>query len=103
VLEAARKEKLSMRSIPLALAAGALLLTLGACAKEKEPFGRLTVAEVAARRSQPNVFVYDNNPKEVFEAGHVPGATWVESSEVTAAVLPPDKGATLVFYCANEH
>lgn len=93
-----------MNSPPLALAAGALLLALTACAeKPKEPFGRLTVAEVAARRGQPGFFVYDNNAKEVFEAGHVPGATWVDSAEVTAAVLPPDKGATLVFYCANEH
>ena len=70
---------------------------------KKEGFGRLTVAEVAAQRTQEGFYVYDNNPKEVFEKGHVPGAKWLDSSRIVAADLPADKAATLVFYCANEH
>src|SRR5437762_103968 len=61
----------------------------------------LTPAEVEKRRTEKNVFVFDNNNKERFEKGHVPGAKWVKPSEMTAAMLPPDKTATLVFYCAN--
>jgi rhodanese-related sulfurtransferase len=63
--------------------------------------GELSPAEVDKRRSEKNFFVYDNNRKERYDEGHVPGATWVRPSEVTAAVLPADKSATLVFYCAN--
>jgi hypothetical protein len=65
----------------------------------------LTVDEVAARLAAGDgkTFVYDNNSKDRYDQGHVPGARWVESGEVTAAVLPPDKSATLVFYCMNEH
>jgi hypothetical protein len=64
----------------------------------------LTVDEVAARVAAKDgrTFVYDNNPKERYQQGHVPGARWVASGDVTASVLPADKTATLVFYCANE-
>jgi hypothetical protein len=47
-------------------------------------------------------FIYDNNPKAIFDAGHLPTATWMNFNSVTADVLPKDKAATLVFYCANE-
>ncbi len=49
------------------------------------------------------VAVYDANGRERYEAGHIPSAVHVGHDEVTAAVLPPDHGARLVFYCANEH
>jgi len=62
---------------------------------------KLTAAEVDHRRSEPNFYVFDNNTKERFDEGHVPGAKWVDPSQLTAAVLPADKNATLVFYCAN--
>jgi rhodanese-related sulfurtransferase len=81
-------------------------ILLSACASaegKKEGFGRLSVAEVAAKRTDKNFYVYDNNHKSVFDDGHVPGAKWLDSSAVTAADLPADKDATLVFYCANEH
>jgi hypothetical protein len=48
-------------------------------------------------------FVYDVNPREVYDAGHVPTATWLPFDGVTAAALPANKADTLVFYCANEH
>lgn len=64
----------------------------------------LTVDEVATRiaASDGKTFIYDNNDKESWVDGHVPGARWVESDHVTAADLPPDKTATLIFYCHNE-
>jgi rhodanese-related sulfurtransferase len=46
--------------------------------------------------------VFDNNGPERYSAGHLPGATWLRFDSVEAGNLPPDKGATLVFYCANE-
>jgi hypothetical protein len=64
----------------------------------------LTVDEVAARltSSDGKTFIYDNNNKESWVDGHVPGAKWVDSDHVTAADLPSDKTATLIFYCHNE-
>jgi len=68
-----------------------------------DPFGTLSVDEVAQKLGHKDVFLYDNNTREVFARGHVPGARWVDYKHVTAADLPADKGATLIFYCANEH
>ena len=85
------------------LLAGIALFAAAGCTHGKEPFERLSVSDVAARRSQPNVYVFDNNTPERFRRGHVPGAHWVSSSKVSAADLPADKDATLIFYCANPH
>lgn len=64
----------------------------------------MTVDQVQARVAAHDgkTFVFDDNPRDRYDRGHVPGARWVESGDVSAAVLPPDKEATLVFYCANE-
>jgi hypothetical protein len=64
----------------------------------------LTVDQVAAMlaASDGKTFIYDNNNKESWVEGHVPSARWVDSDHVTAADLPGDKAATLVFYCHNE-
>ena len=81
-----------------------LLLVLGACHRgPTEPFGRLTVAEVDARRTHGGVFIFDNNPERRYRKSHLPGARWVNPAELTAADLPADKSATLIFYCANTH
>jgi hypothetical protein len=87
------------------LAALALVLaSTTACTRSaEEPFGRLSVDEVADKLGNPGVYVYDNNPKERYAAGHVPGATWLDYDQVSASDLPQDKAATLIFYCANEH
>ena len=91
------------RALSLALAV-ALAAGVAACeAGAKEPFGSLTLDEAAAKLGTPNVFFVDNNPADVWQRGHVPGAKWVDYSHVTTADLPADKNATLVFYCANEH
>ncbi len=90
----------------------ALAVSLLACSRSSsstpEPSAadlrKLTVDEVAARiaANDGHTFVYDDNPKERWQKGHVPGARWVASGDVTADILPPDKSATLIFYCANE-
>src|SRR5690348_526229 len=65
---------------------------------------RLTVDQVAARIAAKDgkTFVYDDNSKDSWVAGHVPGARWLDDEHVTAADLPADKAATLIFYCHNE-
>lgn len=88
---------------PLALAG--LLLLAGcreAVALPPPPIPRLALAEVEAKLGQPGVFLFDANPKEFYEHGHLPGASWVKFDGVTAEVLPADRAATLIFYCANE-
>jgi rhodanese-related sulfurtransferase len=37
----------------------------------------------------------------MYEQRHIPGARWVRYDGVTADVLPSDRSAALVFYCAN--
>jgi hypothetical protein len=64
----------------------------------------LTVDQVAARIAAHDgkTFIYDNNSKESWVAGHLPGAKWLDDESVTAAALPTDMAATLIFYCHNE-
>jgi hypothetical protein len=64
----------------------------------------LTVDEVDALLAEHNgkTFIYDNNPKERYEQGHLPSATWVNFRSLAARDLPADKSAALVFYCASE-
>ena len=69
---------------------------------EKEPFGRLTVDQVNADIAKKDAFIFDNNSKESYASGHVPGAKWVAFDKVAASDLPSDKNAKLVFYCGNE-
>lgn len=60
-------------------------------------------AGIAAKEANAGaLYVFDVNPKDVYEEGHVPTAKWVPK-KVTADMLPADKTAKLVFYCANEH
>ncbi len=76
-----------------------------ASAHEEEDLPAMTPDEVEARLAKKDgtFFVIDNNPKEMFDKGRVPGAKWVAFDEVKASDLPENKDATLVFYCANEH
>jgi hypothetical protein len=72
-----------------------------------EAFGSLTVDQVEAKIAEAKagkltLAIFDNNPKTRFETSHLPGAKWVAASDVKADVLPADKEATLIFYCADE-
>lgn len=108
-----------MRNVLLAAALAALIPVAGCSPKTgagsgtsaetaHEAFGRLTIEDLEARMADAQagklaLFIYDNNEKDRFEKGHIPGAKWVDSDHVQASDLPPNKEATLVFYCANEH
>ncbi|HEY0480589.1 MAG TPA: rhodanese-like domain-containing protein [Kofleriaceae bacterium] len=61
----------------------------------------LTVLEVAARLGQPGFFVFDNNGPGRWKRGHVPGAKNLNAYSYDPGELPPDKAATLVFYCSG--
>jgi len=93
-----------VRRAAVAIAAAAMFFAVGQSARAaEEPFGRLSVDQVAAKIGKPGVFVYDNNSSEDYAKGHVPTAKWVDYEKVQASDLPKDKSATLIFYCANEH
>jgi len=68
---------------------------------DKGTLNEMTVQEVAKRLGQRNFFVIDNNNRGRWASGHVPGAKNLNAGEFTQADLPPDKSATLVFYCAG--
>jgi rhodanese-related sulfurtransferase len=75
--------------------------------EKAEAFGKLSVDEVeaklkASQEGKAALFVFDNNAKETYTSGHVPGAKWISPKEIKAEDLPSNKEATLVFYCANE-
>ena len=74
----------------------------------KEAFGRLSVAELeakmaAAKSGKLKLAVFDNNGRDTYDQGHLPGAKWVLYDEIKASDLPTDKDTELVFYCYNEH
>lgn len=83
------------------VSAVALVACQQAPAAPSEP-ATLTLEQVEKKLGAPGVFLFDANPKEFYEHGHLPGARWVKFDAVTADVLPPDRAATLIFYCANE-
>lgn len=64
----------------------------------------LSVEQVASRLAAHDgkTFIYDNNPKSSYNAGHLPGAHWLQFDAVTARALPADRSATLIFYCHNK-
>lgn len=86
-------------------AVAALSLIIAACPSTPPPRAepaRLTLEEVERQLGQPGVFLFDANPKDFYEHGHLPGAVWVQFDAVTAEVLPAEHTARLIFYCANE-
>ena len=92
---------LGMKTLTLALASLLLLLPLVAYA-DSEGFGSLTPQQVAAKLKQKNVYVFDNNDPDVFQAGHLPHAKRLSPSDYEAKELPANKNATLIFYCEDE-
>jgi hypothetical protein len=68
-----------------------------------EGFATLSVDEVGQKIGKPDVFVFDGNTAETYAKGHLPGARWIHHDDVKAETMPPNKEATLIFYCKNEH
>jgi hypothetical protein len=82
---------------------GSLALGQRASAEPKAAaLKKLTIDEVSSRIHAPKTFIFDNNSKDSWSAGHVPSAKWLAEDAVTAAALGPDKTATMIFYCYNE-
>jgi rhodanese-related sulfurtransferase len=79
-----------------------LLLALAAplASRAAAPFQDATVDQVDRWIVAKEAVVFDVNPSEVFARNHLPGALFVSGKAWTKS-LPPDKGARLVFYCAN--
>ena len=114
-----------MRYATLAITLAAAVLALGCAKKEaptntatpasntaaahggddKAPFKEMSLDDVEKRLAAKDgkTFVFDANPEEVFKKNHLPGAVYVPDEGVTASLLPKDKSATLIFYCANTH
>jgi hypothetical protein len=61
----------------------------------------LTVDEVEARLGTPGFHVIDNNGAGRWKRSHVPGAKNLNPHAIEVGDLPPDRSATLVFYCAG--
>jgi rhodanese-related sulfurtransferase len=61
----------------------------------------LSVADVAARIGQPDFFVFDTNGAGRYRRSHVPTARHVNAHSFDVSEMPPDKAATLVFYCSG--
>ena len=69
---------------------------------EPTPLRTISPADVAALIGKPAVFIYDCNGPELYAQGHVPTSTLMPYDSVTVNRLPPNRDATLVFYCYNE-
>ena len=61
----------------------------------------LSVDEVARRLGTPDFYVFDNNSRGRWKRSHVPGAVALDPYDFAEDALPPDKQATLVFYCSG--
>lgn len=91
------------RAFLLLFAAATLSYSAPGRAEPKaEDLKKLTVDQVAAKLRTPKTFIFDANLPEVYKAGHVPTAKWIDDENVTAAQLGPDKTALMIFYCHDE-
>lgn len=95
----------TLRRVTLGLAFGVAFAAVSAHAGEAkhDGFGSLTVDQVSDLIASKSASIYDNNGKDRWEKGHVPGAKWVAPDKVSASDLPADKASKLVFYCASTH
>ncbi len=76
-----------------------LFTALAAHAAEEYKF--ISTEDLTKGIQDKKLVVIDCNTPEVFKAGHIPGAIFLDTSKLDASVLPKDKTASLVFYCKN--
>lgn len=65
---------------------------------DTETLAKLVAEKDAAKKA----VIFDVNSDERFAKGHVPGAKHITKDGLTAANLPADKAAHIVFYCGSE-
>ncbi len=90
-------------AIPTVLAALAWAATL-ACsqggASGSEPFSLVSIDAVERMLRDPAIAVVDANPLDVFARAHLPGAKLYGSAPLER-LLPADRDAAILFYCAS--
>jgi len=65
-------------------------------------FPEITIPEVKAAIESKQVVLLDANGTQSWQSGHVPGAIdFIANQEKLADLLPKDKDALIVAYCAN--
>jgi rhodanese-related sulfurtransferase len=83
-------------------AAPAAFACEGEHAAAQPQYAHVATEELFDWLAQQQAVVIDVNSQERFEKGHIPTAVHMTYDGVTAAKLPADKDARLVFYCYNE-
>ena len=79
------------------------LLALVACAgrgAKGDPFATVSLDDAERMMGDPGVVVIDANSRGTFEQNRLPGAVHHEAAPF-AELLPPDRDARLLFYCAS--
>jgi len=66
-----------------------------------EDIPEISLEEVARRLGTPDFHVFDNNSRGRWKRSHVPGAVYLDPSDVKPRTMPDNKQATLVFYCSG--
>lgn len=61
---------------------------------------RISISEAEVLMLDPSVTIYDVNTMELWASGHIPGAIFFAVGD-WKKLLPKDKNAKLLFYCAN--
>jgi hypothetical protein len=82
-----------------ALASAATLACARSGAGGDEPFTLVSIEAVERMLTDPGVTVIDANTRDTFEKGHLPRARFYRSAPL-GQLLPADKDAAVVFYCA---
>jgi rhodanese-related sulfurtransferase len=79
--------------------AAAFVLAASAYAAE---FPTITIDDLKVAMASKKVVLLDANGSESWQSGHIPGAIdFSTSKDDLASVLPKDKDALVVAYCAN--
>ncbi len=92
---------ISRRSFALACMIALTAASYGcASSRSRDPFTLVGMDEVQRMLSDPGVAIIDANTRETFVKNHLPGAKYWRSGP-PAQVLPADRSARVVFYCAS--
>ena len=61
----------------------------GAVGQEDQPARLLSFDQLEARLDDPNLRILDVRSRDSYDAGHIPGAVWVDASRVEATAAEP--------------
>lgn len=86
--------------LSLLVIAAAALLGCSGRSGQREPFSTVSLDDAERMMGEPGVVVIDANSRGTFEQNRLPGAVHHEAAPFTE-LLPPDRDARLLFYCAS--